>query len=133
MRPGTGIHFTDRNSYFLYLQRSLEFLNQFLKLWTKIKKKHFYTPLLKIRNICAFTSRDFSLLHNNYGFLDIAEAYSEPCQTSEAKLFEEIVKVWKLVVIFVKSSILDVWHGSEYTSAYYKVCKLHWAYISHFF
>ena len=80
MRPGTDILFTEH--IFFYLQESLEFVNQFLKLWSKIQKKHFYTHFLKIQNICEFTNRDFSLLHTNYEFLDMAEAYSEPCQTS---------------------------------------------------
>ena len=59
------------STYFLCLPKSLEFLNQILKLWSQVQKKHFYTPFLKIRNICAFTNRDFSLLHTNHEFFDI--------------------------------------------------------------
>ena len=38
------------------------------------------------------------------------EAYSEPCQTSKMELFKKIVN------IFAKRSILDVWQGSKYAS-----------------
>ena len=38
-----------------------------------------------------------------------AEAHSEPCQESKVKLFQSLT-------IFSKSSILDVWQGSEYVS-----------------
>ena len=41
------------------------------------------------------------------------EAYSEPCQTSKIELFAKIVNEWKLLTIFKKSSILDVWQGSD--------------------
>ena len=41
--------------------------------------------------------------------------YSEPCQTSKMELFAKIVKR-HLATIFAKSSVLDVWHGSEYAS-----------------
>ena len=38
------------------------------------------------------------------------EAYLEPCQTSKMERFA------KMLTIFLKSSILDVWQGSEYAS-----------------
>ena len=34
------------------------------------------------------------------------------------ELFMEIVNGWKLLTIFAKSSILDIWLGSEYASVY---------------
>ena len=37
------------------------------------------------------------------------EAYSESCQKSKVKLVQSLT-------IFSKSSILDVWQGSEYAS-----------------
>ena len=40
--------------------------------------------------------------------------YSEPCETSKIELFEKIVNNWKLLPISAKTSILDVWQGSEY-------------------
>ena len=49
------------------------------------------------------------------------EAYSEPCQTSKIVLFAKIVNEWKLLTIFEKCSILDVWQHSEYSSAESKV------------
>ena len=36
------------------------------------------------------------------------ELYTMPCKTSEMKLFVEIVKVFQPLVIYAKSSILDV-------------------------
>ena len=45
-------------------------------------------------------------------------AYSEPSQTSKMELFSKIVNGGKLLAIFPKSSILDVWQGSEYAFEY---------------
>ena len=45
-----------------------------------------------------------------------AETYSEQCRTSKMKRFAEIVYTCKVLTIFAKRSILDVWHGSEYAS-----------------
>ena len=44
------------------------------------------------------------------------ELYSDPCQTSRIEVFAKIVYSLKLSTVFVKSSNLDVWQGSEYTS-----------------
>ena len=41
---------------------------------------------------------------------------SESCKTSKMELFAKIVKNEKPFTIFVKTSILDVWQGSEYAS-----------------
>ena len=40
--------------------------------------------------------------------------YLKPCQTSKMKY---LVKIVKLLTISVKSSLLDVWQGSEYASS----------------
>ena len=37
------------------------------------------------------------------------EAYSEAFQTSKMELFAKIVNEWKLLVVFKKNIILDVW------------------------
>ena len=42
------------------------------------------------------------------------EAYLELCQTSKVELFAKMVNGEKLLTVFVKSSILAVWQGSEY-------------------
>ena len=44
----------------------------------------------------------------------IAEAYSEPCQTSKKEHFAKIVNGYKPSTIFAKCFILDLWQGSEY-------------------
>ena len=46
----------------------------------------------------------------------VSEAYSEPSQTSKIELFEKVVNGFQPLTIFEKSSILDVWQGSEYAS-----------------
>ena len=52
-------------------------------------------------------------------FLQVAsEATSESCQTFMMEIFVKIVKNEKPFTIFAKSSILDVWQGSEYTSEF---------------
>ena len=46
----------------------------------------------------------------------IPETYSEPCQTSKMELLAGIVNNIQSLTILVKSSILDAWIGSGYTS-----------------
>ena len=46
--------------------------------------------------------------------LYLAEAYSEPCQASQIKLFGKIVNLFQSLTIFVKIFILNVWQGSEF-------------------
>ena len=48
-------------------------------------------------------------------------AYLEPYQTSKMELFAKTANAWKQLIIFAKCSILDVWQGSEYASALFKV------------
>ena len=50
------------------------------------------------------------------GWEDNSEAYSEPCQTSKMEVFEKITNGFSFLVIFAKSSILDVWQDSEFAS-----------------
>ena len=45
-----------------------------------------------------------------------SEPNSESCKTSKMELFVKIVKKERPFTIFVKTSILDVWQGSEYAS-----------------
>ena len=64
----------------------------------------------------------FSFVSSNstqfFAILIGAEAHgSSKTEHVKTELFAEIVKVWRLLVIFAKSSILDVRHGPEYTSA----------------
>ena len=42
------------------------------------------------------------------------EPHSEPCQTSKMEFLAKIVHGFKLLIVFVKNVILDVWQGSEY-------------------
>ena len=97
----------------LYLQKSSEFLNQVLKVWSKFQKKHFYVRLPKIRNMCRFTNRSYSLLHVICEFPDMTEAYSEPFQTSKMELFA--------FIYFRKEFHLICLTDSKYTSAWHEV------------
>ena len=45
-----------------------------------------------------------------------SEAHLEPSQTSKMEILAHIVKSWKLLTIFAKNSILDIWLGFEYAS-----------------
>ena len=53
-------------------------------------------------------------------FRNSSEAYSEPCETSKMDFFAKIINDFQPPNIFGKSSILDVWQGSEYLSALIK-------------
>ena len=43
---------------------------------------------------------------------------SEPWQTPKMKLFTKIVNSFQLITIFAKSTIIDVWQYSEYSSVF---------------
>ena len=103
-----------------FLQSSLELVNEILNS-DQFQRKHFHTPFLKIRNICAFTNSDCSLLQASYEFPEMTEPYSEPFQAFKMKFFAKTINVWRPLVIFAKNSILDVWDGFEYASAWYEV------------
>ena len=47
--------------------------------------------------------------------------HSESSKTSKMQLFVKIVNGWKLLTIFLKSSIRNVWLGSEYETKYSRV------------
>ena len=51
------------------------------------------------------------------------EEYWEPSQTSKMKLFVKIVKGLQPLTNFAKSSILDIWLGTEYATAQSYVLK----------
>ena len=60
----------------------------------------------------------FIWIHSNFIKFLIAvewhqEAYSEPCRKSKLKLFTEIVNGLQPLTIVAKSSVLDIWQGSE--------------------
>ena len=45
-----------------------------------------------------------------------SKAHLEPSQTSQMELFVKMVNNWKSSTVIAKSSDLNVWLGSEYTS-----------------
>ena len=93
--------------------------------------------LATIQNILKFSFAQSQLIHNwnryqqniygksnqrfskstwknqSDGWKQILKAYSEPCLISKMKLFAK-----KVIHIFVKKSILDVWQSCHYTSGF---------------
>ena len=47
-----------------------------------------------------------------------------PCKTFTIEFFAKIVNGWKPLIIFAKSSLLETWLGSEYTSVNFDNYKL---------
>ena len=47
-------------------------------------------------------------------FSKSSEVSLKHCAKSKVRTFMKVVHVWKLLTIFTKTSILDVWQGSEY-------------------
>ena len=45
--------------------------------------------------------------------------HPETCQPSKMELYKKKVNIWKPLTIFTKSSILDAWQGSGFTSDKY--------------
>ena len=53
------------------------------------------------------------------------EAHSKPYKTSDVELFAKLIKNWISLDRFKKNSVLDVWNGSEYAFAAWKLnCKV---------
>ena len=50
-------------------------------------------------------------------FILTPEAYPESNRICKTELFAKTVNSWKILTILVKDCIVDVWLGSEYTSA----------------
>ena len=48
----------------------------------------------------------------------ISEAYSKRCQICKIDCSTKVVNSWKLLTIFIKGIILDVWQGPKYASVY---------------
>ena len=53
-----------------------------------------------------------------------SEPYFQSCNASNMELFAKIVDGWKLLTIFEKSFILDIWRNSDYTSEGYLTTSL---------
>ena len=68
----------------------------------------FFTEYL--RWLCLFKIMNYNVYKQHW------DTYSGPCQTSKMVHFAAIINNWKLLPIFAKYSILNVWQGSEYTS-----------------
>ena len=64
-----------------------------------------------------------SVSETNGAFKSMSEqtAHSESSKTSKMQLFVKIVNGWKLLTIFLKSSIRNVWLGSGYETKYLRV------------
>ena len=94
-----------------------------IKFWNsdeRLKRNIFTFLFLKFK---AFVHSQITISHYCILITNFLtwQPYSQPCQISKTELFLKIVNVWRLLVIFARSSILDVWHCSEYTSAWYEV------------
>ena len=51
--------------------------------------------------------------------MNTLKAYSEPYQISKMNFFAKLANGLQSSTIFIKSSIFDVWHGSEYASFFF--------------
>ena len=89
--------------YETYKQRSICFVQMFAALW-----------------MCDIFSNSYliSISFNKWSAW-YTKASLGPRQTSKMKVFEKIVDGFQLITIFAKSSILDIWQGSEYASVTY--------------
>ena len=70
---------------------------------------------------CFSHEKETWVVYNLNDLWNISEAYSQLCQTFKIEVFAEIVNklnLIKLNFIFAKNSILGVWQGSKYSSAF---------------
>lgn len=72
--------------------------------------------LLKLRSV---TWKTFENFLDNFHFLKfLIQAYSKANQTPDTKFFAEVVNGFRLLTIFLKNLILNVWLDSEFSFAY---------------
>ena len=64
------------------------------------------------------------MLNSQKHLLKLLVAILLPSQASKMEQFVKIVNGIKLLTVFTKSSILDVWMGSKYTSVICKYLKV---------
>ena len=69
------------------------------------------------KHYCVKLSTKLNCIKSWYYLM--AEAYLKLCQTSKMELFVKIWNGFQLLTIFVKRSILNIWQGSEYDSAWF--------------
>ena len=67
---------------------------------------------------CFSHEKETWVVDNLNDLWNISEAYSQLCQTFKIEVFVEIVNKLNLIFIFAKNSILGVWQGSKYSSAF---------------
>ena len=87
--------------------------------WVGFTSKKFF--LYKSLEWLGFTKyhMKFSFISGSWTSINPAhntETYSEPRQISKTELFAEIGNCWKPLTSITRSSILDVYQGSEYVS-----------------
>lgn len=63
-------------------------------------------------------------IQSNKNRLNFLEVYLEHSQRSKTKRFVKIVYGFASLTIFVKSYVLGVWLGSDYTSAFMRLQQL---------
>ena len=64
------------------------------------------------------------MLNSQKHLLKLLVAILQPSQASKMEQFVKIVHGIKLLTVFTKSSLLDVWMGSKYTSVIWKYLKV---------
>ena len=75
----------------------------------------------KVKYLIPYTNVYWNIIRLEYyklswqGYI-LQRRIQNPCQISKMKLFAKIVNCWKVLTIFAKISISDVWLGSEYAS-----------------
>ena len=89
-----------------------------LNIFYSVCKEMVNTNLVLV--VCSGFSSTFKFFiqEGNRYFSSLSEANSEPSQTRELNFFTKINNGFPLLTVFVKSSILDVWQGSEYASGF---------------
>ena len=79
-------------------------------------KIHFFHVFF--RSILIFPLK---ILYCIYIVVLISEAYSEPYQISKMEFFAKIFNGLKLLTVFAKISILDIWQGFEYFFEWFNI------------
>ena len=74
----------------------------------------------KVEESAEIADLDFCEINDiTLGFyLALSEIYPEPCGAFQMERIAKIVNGWIPLTFFAKSSVLDVWLGSEYVSVY---------------
>ena len=105
------------------LGKNKSLVQQNFKIVFEYWKKYKFTKYKEEKYLSRWQLR-LTMLNSQKLLLKLLVTFLKPSQTSKMEIVVKIVNGNKLLTIFKKSSILDVWMGSKYTSVFWKYLEV---------